>query len=461
MTVTQNIMENILSAALESGADFAELYLENTYESDISLKSQKISEAISGRNLGAGLRLFYGNESIYTYTNDLTEKGLLEAAQLAAAAKKGTSSTSIKNLSPYKYDSIHKYNALPWDVPKEKKVSYLQQVDKAARDFSNEITQVTARINEVHKQVRIANTEGLLAEETRQYCYVVCSTVAEGNGLREYGMAREGSLASSDYFETLNYKKLGEDAARTSVVNLKANFAPATEMPVVIANGFGGVIFHEACGHGLETTTVASGSSVFSDKLGQKISNDCVTAIDDGTIPNIYGSLSIDDEGYPTQKTTLIEKGILKSFIVDHMGARKTGYKRTGSGRRQNYKFAPASRMRNTYIDKGDSSLEEMISDIDYGLFAKNMGGGSVNPSTGGFNFSLMEANIIRNGRIEEPVKGASLIGTGIDTLSKIVKVGRDLHLVYGHCGSISGLVPTTVGQPAILVSRMTVGGRA
>lgn len=301
----------------------------------------------------------------------------------------------------------------------------------------------------------------MLAEETRQYCYVVCSTVAEGNGLREYGMAREGSLASSDYFETLNYKKLGEDAARTSVVNLKANFAPATEMPVVIANGFGGVIFHEACGHGLETTTVASGSSVFSDKLGQKISNDCVTAIDDGTIPNIYGSLSIDDEGYPTQKTTLIEKGILKSFIVDHMGARKTGYKRTGSGRRQNYKFAPASRMRNTYIDKGDSSLEEMISDIDYGLFAKNMGGGSVNPSTGGFNFSLMEANIIRNGRIEEPVKGASLIGTGIDTLSKIVKVGRDLHLVYGHCGSISGLVPTTVGQPAILVSRMTVGGRA
>jgi TldD protein len=221
------------------------------------------------------------------------------------------------------------------------------------------------------------------------------------------------------------------------------------------------VIFHEACGHGLETTSVAKGASVFCGLLGQRVAAECVTAIDDGTLPNKWGSLDFDDEGRPTQRTVLIEKGVLKSYIVDHMGERLTGYARTGSGRRQSYKFAPASRMRNTFIDQGQDRLEDLIGDVDLGLYAREMGGGSVNPSTGDFNFGVLEAHMIRGGRLAEPVKGAMLIGRGVETLGRITKVANNLELSPGTCGSISGQIPTTVGQPAILVSKMTVGGRA
>ncbi len=459
--INNSIIENILSVTLDSGADFSELYLENTYESQISMKSQKIDEVLTGRVYGAGLRLFWDKESLYLYTNDLSEAGLLKLARAAAASVPGRAGVTLKPLNPYVYDSIHDYKLMPWEFSKDTKAAYLHQMDQEARAVSSDITQVRGVISEVHKHVKIANSNGVLAEETRQYTHVTCSTIIESQGVRELGTSRFGSLASSEFLEGVDYKGMGREAAKMSVRNLGAKYAPAAELPVVIANGFGGVIFHEACGHGLETTIVATGASVFSNKLDQKIANPCVTAIDDGTIKNTYGSLSIDDEGFPTQKTVLIDKGVLKSYIVDHMGSRKTGYARTGSGRRQNYKFAPTSRMRNTYIDRGESSLEEMIADIDYGLYAKTLGGGSVNPATGGFNFSVVEANIIRRGRIEEAVKGASLIGTGVDTLSNIVKVGSDLELSYGHCGSVSGMVQTTVGQPSLLVSKMTVGGRA
>src|SRR5690606_2352151 len=215
------------------------------------------------------------------------------------------------------------------------------------------------------------------------------------------------------------------------------------------------------CGHGLETTSVAKNASVFCGKLGERIANDCVTAIDDGTIQNGWGSLNIDDEGRPTEKTVLIENGVLKSYIVDELGSRETGFKPTGSGRKESYKFAPASRMRNTYIAAGKDSFEDMIRDIDYGLYAKDMGGGSVNPGTGDFNFAVSEAYIIRKGRIEEAVKGASLIGRGIDTLGKITKVSKDLKHATGMCGSVSGSIPAAVGQPQILVSSLLVGGRS
>jgi TldD protein len=232
-------------------------------------------------------------------------------------------------------------------------------------------------------------------------------------------------------------------------------------MPVLIDNGFGGVLFHEACGHGLETTSVAKGSSVFTDKLGERIAAPCVTAIDDGTIENGWGSLNIDDEGRETKRTVLIDKGIVNSFIVDEMGSRQTGYAATGSGRKQSYKYAPASRMRNTYIAAGTDNFDDMIRHMGDGLYAKKMGGGSVNPGTGDYNFQVQEAYMVRNGRIEEAVKGACLIGRGIDTLGKIVKVSDQLTFASGMCGSVSGSIPAGLGQPQILVSNLTVGGRA
>lgn len=248
-------------------------------------------------------------------------------------------------------------------------------------------------------------------------------------------------------------------AMKEALQNLKASPAPAGRFPVIINKGFGGVIFHEACGHAMETTSVAENLSVFAGRLEEKIASSCVTAYDNGLIEGEYGSIATDDEGQASQKTCLIEKGILKNYMADRLGAKKMSCKMTGSSRRESYKFPPTSRMRNTYICAGDSSLEEMIGDIEYGLFAESMGGGSVTPGTGNYNFTVKRARLIKKGRLDQPVKGASLIGNGQDTLLKIKKVGQDLELVPGICGSVSGWVPVTVGQPPILVSELTVGG--
>lgn len=241
---------------------------------------------------------------------------------------------------------------------------------------------------------------------------------------------------------------------------LHAKNCPAGNMTVAIDNGFGGVIFHEACGHSLEATSVAKGNSVFSDKLGTQIASTKVTAIDDGTLVNHWGSANIDDEGNPTQKNVLIENGILKSFMIDKLNGRRMGMKATGSSRRQSYKFAPTSRMTNTYIAAGKDNPEDIIKSIEYGLYAKKMGGGSVNPVTGEFNFAVSEGYIVKNGQIQEPVRGASLIGKGSEVLMNIDMVGNNLKQAQGMCGSVSGSIPTNVGQPMIRVKDITVGGR-
>lgn len=461
MILKKSLLQNVIDAALSNGADFAEVYAENTYEASLGIKSSQPSEGTTGRLYGAGIRLFYGTEIIYTYTNDLTEAALIKTAQQAAQAITSQNSTSATPLSLKKYDSIHKYSSKPWDMPKDKKISMLLSLDKLIRQESSDITQVDAVFREVMKQVQIANSEGLLISETRQYSTHAANAIMERNGIKESAHQRRSTLGSNEYFESIDYNNIAKEIVRICDTNIKADYAPAGEMPVVLNNGFGGVIFHEACGHGLETTSIAKNSSVFCGKLGERIARDCVTAIDDGTVAKENGSLAIDDEGMETQKTTLIKDGILNSYIVDKMGEIQTGYQRTGSGRRQDYRYAPASRMRNTFIANGKSSLEEMISDIDHGIYAANMGGGSVTPGTGAFNFAVKEAYLIKNGKIDQPVKGASLIGTGIETLGRITKVGNNFQLAPGTCGSVSGWIPTTVGQPAIQVEKMTVGGRA
>jgi len=230
-------------------------------------------------------------------------------------------------------------------------------------------------------------------------------------------------------------------------------------MPVVIGNAFGGVIFHEALGHLLETTAVARKTSVLTDKLGEKIASDVVTYVDDGTLPHAWGSSEYDDEGSPTERTVLIEKGVLKSYMVDRWGSLMTGYRPTGSGRRQDYTFAPTSRMRNTFIESGDASVKSLFEGIEFGLYAKKMGGGQVKPGSGEYNFAVQEGYVIRNGRIEEPVKGAMLVGKGPESIQRIVAVAADQKNAPGMCGSLSGSIPVEVGQPHLLISEIVVGG--
>ena len=461
MIIQDSVLSKTLDTALSLGADFAEVFAERSFSQSLSLKDSKPSESISGQEVGAGVRLFSGTEQIYAYTNDLSEESLIRVARSAAKALKNKTQGKFSPLSPLMKQQMAQPQTPPWEASLKKKLTYLHRYDKAARAVNSAISQVIANVKEVYQEVQIANSEGINVYEIRPYSTSNVSTIAEASGQKETGYERTGFLATGEAFETVNFEELAKIAGARAVSNLTAEFAPAGEMPVVINNAFGGVIFHEACGHGLETTSVAKNASVFCGKLDQKIANECVTAIDDGTLENTYGSLAVDDEGSPTQKTTLIENGILKSYMVDKMGSRKTGYAMTGSGRRESYRFAPTSRMRNTFIDAGDSSLEEMIADVDHGLYAKRMGGGSVTPATGAYNFAVSEAYLIKNGKIDKQVKGASLIGTGIETLGNITKVGKDLELATGTCGSVSGWVPVTVGQPSIQVSKLTVGGRA
>lgn len=457
MLLNDSLLKKVIDMALSKGADFAEVYVEDTRKKLFSFLDSKPEKAISGHTLGAGVRIFSGTEQIYTYTNDLSEAGLLRAARLAAEA---LSSSHRQTAQPSKELEHFGNPSFETMTSSEEKWQALRLIDEQARGFNSLITQVHSEMAETYKTVQIMNSEGTHRQESRNYLNAFCRAFAEENGSKETGYERKGFLGTGDDWNKVNFKEMALAAAGQSLRILRAQWAPAGEMPVVIDNSFGGVIFHEACGHGLETTSIAKEASVFYGKLGQRVAPECVTAIDDGTLVGEYGSLEMDDEGETTQRTVLIENGILKNYIVDKMGARKTGYKISGSGRRQDYRFAPTSRMRNTFIAPGTSSFAEMIRDIDYGLYAKSLGGGSVQPGTGSYNFAVNEAFLIRNGRIENQVKGASLIGNGIETLGRIVKVSDDWRLAAGTCGSISGMIPTTVGQPQILVSKLTVGGK-
>ncbi len=455
-------LQKTLDAALSTGADFADVFVEETYSSQLSLLNQKADKAIVGTLYGAGIRLFFGEEIVYVTTNDLSEEALIKTALMAAQARGNQKRlASAFQLKASQFDSIHTYGEKPWEMNRDKKFQWMNAVDQHARSRSSLVTQVEANLLEKFQKVQIANSNGLHKFDQRAYSRLGVQTFVESEGMKESSHDNAGHMGTSELYDKIDLKKLAVENVDRALLLTKAKYAPAGEMPVLISNSFGGVIFHEACGHGLETTSVAKNSSVFCGKLGQKVAHESVTAIDDGTIQNEWGSLNIDDEGMPTQRTTLIEKGILKSYIVDQMGAKQTGYQATGSGRKQSYKFAPASRMRNTFIDRGTDKFEDMVKDVDYGLYAKKMGGGSVNTGTGDYNFSVVEGYIIRNGEIQEAVKGACLIGRGIETLGNITKVSDNLKLATGMCGSVSGSIPAAVGQPEILVSKMTVGGRA
>ena len=334
-------------------------------------------------------------------------------------------------------------------------------MDKAARGVSASIVQVSAGLLSREQHVLIANSEGLYTGDTRVYTRLLCSAVASDGRENQTGTRNPGALMGFELFDTrVNPEEAGRDAAKSALTMLTAPYCAAGEMPVVIAGGFGGVIFHEACGHALEATSVAPGTSVFAGKLGQQIAAPCVTAIDDGTMPNEWGSENIDDEGTPTTRLVLIENGILRNYMVDRLNGRKMGMAPTGSGRRESYAYAPTSRMRNTFIAPGKDDDDEMIRTMGDGLYAAQMGGGSVNPATGEFNFAVQEGYLVRDGKIVSPVRGASLIGKGNQILMRIDRVGKHMTMGQGMCGSLSGSVPTNVGQPTIRVSSLTVGGK-
>jgi TldD protein len=458
--ISREICQRVLHKAVSTGADYAEIYAQNTTDHSIHMIANKVDSIRDTVIHGAAVRVYKGLRSVMASTVDTSEAGLIRCAEQAAEALgQGTAQIDIV-LRERIFPNAHPVTIVPSSCTNKEKVGIVKDAYFAAREYDDCISQVTGVLMDVDHNILVANTDGIYTQDRQIRTRLAVSAVADKGQGTQTGTASPGRRMGLEMFDTIDPKEVGKKAAKQAVVMAGAGYCPAEVMPVAIANGFGGVIFHEACGHSLEAAAVAYGQSQFAGKLGQKIAHEKVTAIDDGTIPGAWGSIDFDDEGTPSQRNVLIENGVLKSYMIDKFNGRRMGMASTGSSRRQSYDFAPTSRMTNTFIAPGDDKNEDIIGSIEYGLYAASMGGGSVNPVTGEFNFAVNEGYMIRNGEICEPVRGATLVGKGSEVIQNIDMVGSDLDMAQGMCGASSGSVPTNVGQPMIRVSSITVGGR-
>ena len=451
---------DIIFEALSLGADFCDLFIEKSRVETISMNSSKVKDLKTGVDFGVGVRLIFGTKALYGYTNSVDKEELINLTRILAEQYKkegkGEKSLIFQSKNIKHIGAINDTN-----TELSEKISKLHELDKKTRGQNQFINQVNLSLFLKKQEIEIFDSEGLHLSDTRPYCRIAATAIAKDGQEQATGSWSPGVRGGYEFIQNLDIEWMSDYIAKQAVNVLRAKPCPAGQMPVVIDNGFGGVIFHEACGHSLETTSVEKKSSEFWDKKGELIAHESLSAVDDGTIDHLWGSLSVDDEGMETQKTQLIKNGVLTNFLCDRMGEIKTGHPRTGSARRESYKYAPASRMRNTFIEPGKYDLEELLSSMGDGLYAKSMGGGSVNPGTGEFNFSVQEGYMVKNGKLTEAVKGATLIGKGGDIMKNISMVGANLDFAAGICGSVSGGVPVTVGQPAVKVDTILVGGKA
>ena len=452
----------VINLAASTGADFVEIFYEDTYTSSISLENGKVDNVANGNTNGVGLRLLKGNRSVYGSTNDLSKKGLLTLAINLSKSFSGErvlneltdfETLKIKNISPVK-KSLK-------EVTTQEKIDFLQIPNTLIREKDPRIVRVTTGLSFTITDTAIFNSKGKFIPDHKEYGRLVLLSIASENGKIESRFDGPGAQGGWEYFtEKLNVRSLAEENASKLIMMLGAKECPSGKFPVIIGNGWGGVIFHEACGHQLEATSVAKGLSVFSGKKGEKIANDIVSAYDDATIPNEWGSYNVDDEGNVPTRNALIENGVLVGYLVDDFNGRRMNEKGNGACRRQNYKFEPTSRMGNTYIANGKSTREEIIANTKLALYAVSFNGGSVNPATGDFNFGCSEAYIVKDGKILEPVRGATLVGNAKEILKHSDMVANDCAFGQGMCGSLSGSIPVNVGQPTIRIDEIVVGGR-
>ena len=450
----------ILQKGLTTGADYAEIYIENVDTFAISVENGKVETSTILKSCGAGIRLLNKFQSVYGYTNDLSEKSLTKLIESLSSSFHDKQTLFINELKTKKAKNISLIEKPFENIDDKVIIDYLKKGCKKCMDFDKRIVRTSVSFNYKISNIQIINTKGFnhLDKKERGRVGVMCKAVDKGK--IETGFEGPGASAGFEFFEKqVNIEEVANSVAQKTIMMLEAKECPSGKMPVVIGNGFGGTLFHETCGHPLEASAVSKNLSVFAGKIGKQIASPILSAVDDGTIPNAWGSNNIDDEGNKTERTVLIENGILKNYLIDDFNGRRMGMKGNGACRRQSFKYEPTSRMSNTFICAGKSTPEEIIKATKFGLYAKSLAGGQVNPVTGEFNFGCSEAYIIRDGKICEPVRGASVIGTGQDILMKIDMIGNDLERAQGMCGASSGYVPVDCGQPTIRVSEMTVGG--
>lgn len=461
--IDQDVLERVLAGATQGGADFAEVYAEDKRSTSAGLDDGRIEQVTSGRDRGAGIRVIAGETTGFAYTSDLSEAGLTAAADAAAAAARGGSG-GVASVGLVRSPS-HRPNAIvhePDDIDKTRKVDLLHRMNDAARAYGTEIVQVSAGYGDSSKRVLVANTDGVLADDEVVRTLLRVNAVANGDGGMQTGYQSMGHTVGFELFDTVDVEEMAREAARQAITKLAARPSPSGEMPVVIKHGTGGVLFHEACGHGLEADHIQKGSSVYAGKVGELVANPMVTLVDDGTMPGEWGTLGIDDEGQTTQRNVLIEDGVLTDYMWDFLRSRKEGRPQSGNGRRQSYQYLPMVRMTNTFVMNGPDDPDDIVAATPQGVYVAKLGGGSVNTATGDFVFGMTEAYLIEDGKITEPLRDGNLIGNGPKVLRDIDMLADDFSMGSpGTCGKDGQGVPVGDGQPTLRVKALTVGGTA
>ncbi len=461
--IEQDLIEQTLAVAMSTGGEFAEIFAEDRRSSSALLDDGKVEELSSGRDRGAGIRVVVGDTTGFAHTADLSESGLRQAAEAAAAAARSSGSgANVVALSPQDAPAPNPVLVLPQDVAKGAKVELLNRADDAARAEGGAIRQVSARYMDARRRILVANSEGVLAGDDQVKTLFSVSCVAQGDTGMQTGRESVGRPIGFELFDEVDVQELARTAARRAITKLRARPAPSGAMPVVIGRGGGGVLFHEACGHGLEADLVNKQASVFAGRRGEQVASPLVTLIDDGTMAREWGAFAIDDEGRPAQRNVLIENGMLVDYMWDGLRARKEGRASSGNGRRQNYHSLPMVRMTNTYIANGETDPDDIVSSTPSGVFVAHLGGGQVNTATGDFVFGMTEAYLIENGEITEPIREGNLIGNGPEVLNRIDALGNDFAMgTPGTCGKDGQGVPVGDGTPTLRVTSLTVGGTA
>ncbi|MFB3886442.1 MAG: TldD/PmbA family protein [Thermodesulfobacteriota bacterium] len=460
--------QKILKEALKEGGDFADLYFEQTRSIVIVCEEDRIEKVISGLDSGVGLRVLFGGKTIYSFSNEMTEEALIDLASKISRVVRENGEAQVINQvhssrahrsNPIIGKSSHPIERNPDDIPIGEKVSVVKRANEVARRLDPSVRQVRVLYRDASQVLTIANSEGTFAEGERVGTVFSVQVVSVKGDLIQTGYEPVGGTMGFELFDFHPPEGVAERAAKRSLLMLSAKKAPMGRMAVVLSSEAGGTMIHEAIGHGLEADLAQQGLSVYSKKVGEKVASSLITVVDDPTLPQKRGSYAFDDEGTPSQRTLLVEEGILKGYLYDRLTALKDGVPSTGNGRRESYQEKPIPRMSNTMIVPGKTKPEEIIRSVEKGLFVKKMGGGQVNTVNGDFVFEVSEGHLIEKGKVGEPVRGATLTGNGPRILKEIDMVGDDLGFGIGTCGKDGQGVPVADAQPTLRIPELVVGG--
>ncbi len=462
--IEETTLQRVLTRALQTGGEFAEVFAEDKRTTAARLDDGRVEDMTSGRDRGAGIRVVVGETTGFAHTADLSETGLMAAAEAAAAAARsgggGVREVSLGTRTQGRGGRQAKLID-PGSMTKASKVALLEAADHAARSAGGAISQVSAGYGDSRRRILVANSDGLLAEDDQVRTRFSVSCVATGDTGMQTGAEVRARTGGFEMFDAIPAEAVALEAARRALLKLSARPAPSGVLPVVVKSGSGGILFHEACGHGLEADHILKDSSVYAGRVGQKVASELVTLVDDGTMGGEWGTCAVDDEGHPASRNVLIENGVLTDYMWDFLRARKEKRPVSANGRRQSYEHLPMVRMTNTYLLSGAEDAEEIVNQTKLGVYVARLGGGSVNTATGDFVFGMTEAYMIENGEITDPIRDANLIGNGPDILGRIDAVADDFDMCPGTCGKDGQQVPVGCGQPTLRISAMTVGGTA